>query len=124
MNNRRNFIKKALATAGVAAISSTGFSINQIPETFNNELLSEKELDFINRFKTWVENCTQLVNKEKEESRWLKNNPGIMDIAEEAKEWMPDAQKHMGNSEFRKQFLVISNHLTDMIQDNSASQLS
>lgn len=124
MNNRRNFIKKALATAGVAAISSTGFSINQIPETFNNELLSEKELDFLNRFKTWVENCTQLVNKEKEESRWLKNNPGIMDIAEEAKDWMPDAQKHMGNPEFRKQFLVISNHLTDMIQDNSASQLS
>lgn len=124
MNNRRNFIKKALATASVAAISSKGFSINKIPETFNNELLSEKELDFLNSFKTWVENCTQLVNKEKEEARWLKNNPGIMNIAEEAKDWMPDAQKYMANPEFRKQFLVISNHLTDMIQDNSASQLS
>jgi len=124
MNNRRNFIKKALATAGVAAISTTGFSINQIPETFNNELLSEKEMDFLSRFKAWVEHCTQLVNKEKEEARWLKNNPSIMDIAEEAKDWMPDAQKYMDNPEFRKQFLVISNHLTEMIQDNSASDLT
>jgi hypothetical protein len=124
MNNRRNFLKQALALTGVAATSTLGFSKTSLPETFNSELLNEEEIFFLSQFKTWVDNCTKLVKLEKQKERWLKNNQGIMEIAEQAETWMPKAKAYMPNREFRKQFLAISDHLTQLIEDNSVAGFS
>jgi len=124
MSDRRNFLKQALATAGVAAASTMGFSSTTIPETFNSELLNEEEQYFLTQFKTWVENCTKLVKLEKQQERWLKDNQGIMNIAEQAESWMPKAKAYMPNREFRKQFLAISDNLTQLIEDNSVANFS
>ena len=121
MSDRRNFLKQALATAGIAAASSMGFASTSIPETFNSELLNEEEQYFLTQFKTWVDNCSKLVKLEKQQGRWLKDNEGIMDIAEQAEAWMPKAKAHMSNREFRKQFLAISDNLTRLIEDNSVA---
>ena len=124
MNNRRDFLKKAFVTAGLTAVSTLGFSNTRLPETFNSELLNEEERYFLTQFKTWVDNCTKLVKLEKQQERWLKDNKGIMDIAEQAQEWMPKAKAYMPNREFRKQFLAISDNLTHLIEDNSVAGFS
>ncbi|MBN2669070.1 MAG: twin-arginine translocation signal domain-containing protein [Bacteroidales bacterium] len=124
MENRRGFLKKTLAAAGLLAVSKLGVSAETLPETFDNQELNADEKQFLKRFQTWVVDCETLVVAEKLESRWLKDNQQIMNIADQAKDWMPEAQKHMNNREFRKQFLVISDRLTNLIEDNSVSNFS
>ncbi len=117
MSDRRSFLKQVLTTAGVAAVSSVGLSNTKAPETFNSDLLSEEEQSFLTQFKTWVDDCSRLVEHEQQQNRWLKDNQGIMEIAEQAQDWMPKAQTYMHNKEFRKQFLALSDHLTNLIED-------
>lgn len=124
MDNRRSFIKKAIAIVGTIGMAKYSLGGVSLLETFNAELLSQEEIDFLSQFKTWVDECTQLVQEEKEQNRWLKNNNNIMEIAEKAEKWMPSAREHINNPEFRKQFLEISNHLTELIEDSSVKDFS
>jgi len=121
MNTRKDFIKKALGGIGIATLGTLGFSTEAKAEPFKPELLSTDEHVFLHQFKNWVTECSKMVSVEKKESRWLKDNPKIMEIAEQAQTWMPKAALYMENREFKKQFLVYSLTLTELIEDHSVS---
>ena len=114
-STRRNFLKKLGLTVGVATVS-TGIRGAQIMEKTIEFPLTEDQKIFLNKYEIWMRNFMEMNRKRKINPNDMEANKKLMQLSEEHEKWQSEVRKHMQDQNFAKNFMIVSEKLTNEIE--------
>lgn len=113
--SRRNFIKNTI-TAAIAIPTIGAAKSLSAKKPLTDDQKTNRAL--LNEFETWVDAYVIEIRNEKNKGRDFKDNRALVDLPDRMEEMMPKYKARFKNSEFLKEYVRISQKLSQEIDIN------
>ncbi len=110
--NRRGFLQKLGVTVGAAALLDKEALADINPNRFSS---IQDRRQFLDKYKIWVHEYIQVVEKEKSNKLDIANKHKIMELSAQADGWQEQIKEYLNDDDFKQEYIALSKQFAEAI---------